>query len=567
MKNKMKMTNIALATGLVSALPYNVLAVEKESLLDVDWSAEFSEGGFENFESIVQTSDGGFVVAGEADVREEEGGSRGDAVIVKYDKNGKQEWYNAVIGEDTDLFYSVTEAKNGGFYAVGKSFSSDLGFANNNNISHAIIVKYDNSGNQEWIKAINDNGKQINYNNVITTSEGNLAIVGDKIINGSRTGFLMVVDENGNEVSFIEVKDGANSTELNSVIETKDGKFVVVGKSVMNSEEKPFISMVNKNGKKEWSYKTEDDKSDMLNVLKGNFTSVVQAKNGDIIVAGYSLTDNQDALIMTFDNDGERGWFDIIIEETSDVYTSVMINSRDEILVLGESMPAGEMNALQDLKVSVTRYASDYTALIRVDDLSNTMKNVMTSKGIMTSEDKIVAVGRSYKKVVGQDAKCDIARITASEDCIQADGIIMQISVKNPEVLPEEDEVKPNPCEVNEKPVIKADDITIYEGDEFKPFLNVTATDKENGDLTESIEITFNNVDVNKAGEYKVIYTVVDECGVSVEKERKVTVKAKVVDTVTNTEKPQTGDAGFVYAGLTIMSSLGLMSVNKKKED
>lgn len=567
MKNKMKMTNIALATGLVSALPYNVLAVEKESLLDVDWSAEFSEGGFENFESIVQTSDGGFVVAGEADVREEEGGSRGDAVIVKYDKNGKQEWYNAVIGEDTDLFYSVTEAKNGGFYAVGKSFSSDLGFANNNNISHAIIVKYDNSGNQEWIKAINDNGKQINYNNVITTSEGNLAIVGDKIINGSRTGFLMVVDENGNEVSFIEVKDGANSTELNSVIETKDGKFVVVGKSVMNSEEKPFISMVNKNGKKEWSYKTEDDKSDMLNVLKGNFTSVVQAKNGDIIVAGYSLTDNQDALIMTFDNDGERGWFDIIIEETSDVYTSVMINSKDEILVLGESMPAGEMNALQDLKVSVTRYASDYTALIRVDDLSNTMKNVMTSKGIMTSEDKIVAVGRSYKKVVGQDAKCDIARITASEDCIQADGIIMQISVKNPEVLPEEDEVKPNPCEVNEKPVIKADDITIYEGDEFKPFLNVTATDKENGDLTESIEITFNNVDVNKAGEYKVIYTVVDECGVSVEKERKVTVKAKVVDTVTNTEKPQTGDAGFVYAGLTIMSSLGLMSVNKKKED
>lgn len=567
MKNKMKMTNIALATGLVSALPYNVLAVEKESLLDVDWSAEFSEGGFENFESIVQTSDGGFVVAGEADVREEEGGSRGDAVIVKYDKNGKQEWYNAVIGEDTDLFYSVTEAKNGGFYAVGKSFSSDLGFANNNNISHAIIVKYDNSGNQEWIKAINDNGKQINYNNVITTSEGNLAIVGDKIINGSRTGFLMVVDENGNEVSFIEVKDGANSTELNSVIETKDGKFVVVGKSVMNSEEKPFISMVNKNGKKEWSYKTEDDKSDMLNVLKGNFTSVVQAKNGDIIVAGYSLTDNQDALIMTFDNDGERGWFDIIIEETSDVYTSVMINSKDEILVLGESMPAGEMNALQDLKVSVTRYASDYTALIRVDDLSNTMKNVMTSKGIMTSEDKIVAVGRSYKKVVGQDAKCDIARITASEDCIQADGIIMQISVKNPEVLPEEDEVKPNPCEVNEKPVIKADDITIYEGDEFKPFLNVTATDKENGDLTESIEITFNNVDVNKAGEYKVIYTVVDECGASVEKERKVTVKAKVVDTVTNTEKPQTGDAGFVYAGLTIMSSLGLMSVNKKKED
>lgn len=567
MKNKIKMTNIALATGLVSALPYNVLAVEKENLLNVDWSAEFIEGGFENFESIVQTSDGGFIVAGEADVKEEEGGSRGDAVIVKYDKNGKQEWYNALIGEDTDLFYSVTEAKNGGFYAVGKSFSSDLDFVNNNNISHAIVVKYDNDGNQEWIKAINDNGKQINYKSIITTSEGNLAIVGDKIINGTRTGFLMIIDENGDEVSFIEIKDGASSTELNSVIETKEGKFVVVGKSVMNSEEKPFISMINKDGKKEWSYKTEEDKSDMLNVLKGNFTSVVQAKNGDIIVAGYSLTDNQDALIMTFDNDGERGWFDIIIEETSDKYTSVMINSKDEILVLGESIPAGEMNALQDYKVSLTRYASDYTALIRVDDLSDVMKNVSTSKAIITSEDKIVAVGKSYKKVVDLDAKCEVTKATLPDECVQADGIIMQISVKNPQVLPEEDETKPNACEVNEKPVIKADDIVLFEGEEFKPFLNVTATDKENGDLTESIKIILNNVNTNKVGEYKVIYTVKDECGVSVEKERKVTVKARETGLITNTEKPQTGDLGLVYAGLTVISTAGLISINRKKED
>lgn len=564
MKNKIKITNMALATGIASVFPYNALAIEKESLLNVDWSTEFVEGGFENFEAISKTSDGGFIVAGEADVREEEGGSRGDAVIVKYDKDGKQEWYNALIGEDTDLFYSVSEAKNGGFYAVGKSFSSDLDFRNDNNISHAVIVKYDNEGNQEWIKAVNDNGKQINYNNIITTSEGNLAIVGDKIIDGTRTGFLMIVDENGDEISFVEIKDDINSTEMNNVIETKEGKFVVVGKSVLNSEEKPFISVINKDGKQEWSYKTEDDESEIVNVLKGNFTSVVQANNGDIIVSGYSLSDNEDALIMSFNEEGKRIWYDVVRGETSDKYTSVMLNSKGEILVVGESVPAGEINLLQDLKISVTRYASDYTALIRVDDLTDSMKNVSTSKSIITSEDKIISVGKSYKKVLGQDAKCDVAKATIPDECIQADGVIMQIAIKNAEVLPEED--NSNPCEINEKPIIKAEDITIYIGEEFKPYINVTATDKENGDLTESIKITYNNVDVNKVGEYKVVYTVVDECGVSVEKERKVTVKAKTVDSTTNTAKPQTSDEGFAYVGLAMMSILGLLGINKKKE-
>lgn len=571
MNNKIKMTNMALVTGFISVAPYNVLAVEKENLLNVEWSAEFGEGGFENFESIVQTSDGGFIVVGEADINEAEGGSRGDAFIIKYDKDGNQEWYNAVIGEDTDLFYSVTEAQDGGYYAVGKSFSSDLDFSNTGNISHAIIVKYDEEGNQEWIKALSDNGKQINYKKIIDSHNDSIAIVGDKVVDGKRTGIFVLIDNEGEEVFSTSIKRDNYTTRVNDFIETKEGNYVLVGTAIseVDSKEVPFVTSINKDGVENWTYIMEKDSDELINILEGNLTSIVEATNGDLIVTGYTFNeDDKDALILDLDKNGNKKWYDIVRGENSDIYTSVMINSKNEIIVSGDSLPVKDANLLKDLNVSVTRYALNGEK-IRIDDLSDTIKNISTSTSIMTSDDNMVIVGKSYNKVVGADAKCEVETVNALEECVQANGVIMKVSIKDPVVLPEEDEDTLAPCEINEKPEIKAEDVTIYVGEEFKVFLGVTATDKEEGDITKSIVVTYNNVDTTKAGEYKVIYKVVDECGVFVEKERKVIVKEKAVDSSNNntpTEKPQTGDSSLIYLGLSSISTLGLITVNKRKE-
>lgn len=579
MKNKIKATSLALVTGIVPSIPHTALAIEKKEIVnseltsetvDIEWNKEFIENGYESFESIVQTSDGGFVVVGEADMKSEEGGSRGDGVIVKYDKNGEQEWYNKLVGDDTDLFNNVIEANDGGFYVIGKSYSSDLGFENAQNYSHAIIVKYDNAGTQEWIHATNDNGKQINYTDIIQTKEGRLAVVGDKVIGGKRTGFFMgISDSDGKEIFVEEVAIDNYTTRINDII--YDGNdFVLVGKAIsdVDSKEVPFVSKVNINGGKVWTYLLEEDKDEKINILNGELVSVVQSENGDLIAVGCTVNDNgnKDSLILKLNKLGERTWYDVNRDETSDSYNSVMINSKNEIWVVGERIPEKDANLLTDLNITVSRYipGEDMNGASTVY-LGSLINNVKASKSIITSDDKIIVAGKSYKKVEGLNTKCDVTKATLPDECIQADALIMQLSLKEVEVPPEED--KNNPCEINEKPVIKADDVTVYEGEEFKPFLNVTATDKENGDLTEAIKITFNNVDINKVGEYKVIYTVTDECGVSIEKERKVTVKAKVVETPTNTEKPQTGDLGLVYAGLATLSTVGLIGINKKKED
>ena len=109
---------------------------------------------------------------------------------------------------------------------------------------------------------------------------------------------------------------------------------------------------------------------------------------------------------------------------------------------------------------------------------------------------------------------------------------------------------------INQIPVINAEDKTITVGDTFDPMKDVTASDKENGDLTTEIKIISNNVDTSKAGTYTVIYEVTDYNGASTTKTITVTVKDKEDVTEcqvkvfydanggTGTMEPITGDVG-----------------------
>ena len=147
---------------------------------------------------------------------------------------------------------------------------------------------------------------------------------------------------------------------------------------------------------------------------------------------------------------------------------------------------------------------------------------------------------------------------------------------------------KKNASIINQIPVINAEDKTIYVGDEFDPLKDVTATDKEDGNITLTIEnVIKNEVDNTKAGVYEVTYKVTDSQGASTIKTIKVTVKAKetpvvpsepnkpndsnkpiiVPNTSVNDNNPQTGDSTnmTLWSLLFIVSSVGLVSIYRKK--
>ncbi|MBC1917047.1 immunoglobulin-like domain-containing protein [Listeria seeligeri] len=66
---------------------------------------------------------------------------------------------------------------------------------------------------------------------------------------------------------------------------------------------------------------------------------------------------------------------------------------------------------------------------------------------------------------------------------------------------------------VNDRPEIMARDQQISIGEDFNPLVGVKATDKEDGDITSSVQVVSNNVDTSQEGTYHVTYSVIDNYG------------------------------------------------------
>ena len=77
----------------------------------------------------------------------------------------------------------------------------------------------------------------------------------------------------------------------------------------------------------------------------------------------------------------------------------------------------------------------------------------------------------------------------------------------------------------NTAPVIHASDKTIAVGNRVNLLSGVSATDKEDGDLTQYVTIYSSNVDFDRLGTYKVTYAVLDRGGITTYKHVTVTVK------------------------------------------
>ncbi len=101
----------------------------------------------------------------------------------------------------------------------------------------------------------------------------------------------------------------------------------------------------------------------------------------------------------------------------------------------------------------------------------------------------------------------------------RSETIIIQVHVIEDETNVEE----------NSAPVINAEDRVIKLGSSFDPLEGVTAFDKEEGCITDRVEVTGDTVDTNKEGTYKVTYTVKDSEGKVATKTITITVKLDII--------------------------------------
>ena len=467
-------------------------------ILKTHWKEDYSANGYESFNSVIETKNGGFVCVGESTVLDNV--SLGDAVIVKYSKDGSILWETNLLGDDTDYYTNVAEDDNGNLYAIGKTFSSNVGFINKNNDPNAIIVKYTSSGAQDWIIDYNDGGRQINFDDIVV-SGNNLFIVGNKMYNGSRTSFIQICNKDDGLIQkLVHLEDINFNTNIKSIIKLADDSFLLLGNSIKKDslKEYPLAIKVKSDGSKMWSY----DLSINSNINKeGGFNSAVELSDSTILLGGYTQDDTRkSSLIVKLNKDGSVLWEKEEYKNYSEECKFVSVNKYNEIITTCEKTPLGNIYLSSDLEIPLKRYDLDGNLLESY--LLNNSKNIEHVKSILTSDNKIVVVGKSYNTEL-DISKCNTRSVI--DECLDSNSYIAVVEMFDT-------------CTINQLPEISILDevVKINKGDYYNVMDGVSATD-EGKNITDQVVATPDTIDTSIKGTHTITYTVSDSCGETTE--------------------------------------------------
>lgn len=102
--------------GITVEKSWDAIIVKFDCDDNVEWQKNFAGS---RFHDIITTSDGGYVVAGSLATSTNglSPAGMGDALIVKYDKDGKVTWCRSYATTLYDYYYGVTETSDGGYVA------------------------------------------------------------------------------------------------------------------------------------------------------------------------------------------------------------------------------------------------------------------------------------------------------------------------------------------------------------------------------------------------------------------------------------------------------------------
>jgi hypothetical protein len=318
-----------------------------------EWSR--TNGGHyqDNCFSLVNTSDGGFLIGGWADWHYQNDSYSwfvNHFFLLKTDKDGNQEWYQAYGDTHASMGGYAREAPGGGFILAGGIeadgvgtvglFKVDAGgrklweknyrpgfdgrvkslesapdgyiLAGTSN-GRVFLMKFDYEGNLEWDRSYNNPG--LDAGRALPTSDGGFIVAGGPSVDTSGKMFLMKTDAGGN-VTWLKYY-GGGYTAAASAIEDRTGGFVIVGyqSTSMPGQFEQY------GGSDVYVVRTDND-GDVLREKTYNVSpdddyanAIVQMDDGGYAITGFAVLArsgyyviDSDAFLLRLDENGTQQW-------------------------------------------------------------------------------------------------------------------------------------------------------------------------------------------------------------------------------------------------------------------
>ena len=237
------------------------------------WDRTYGGSGSDWARSLIQTTDGGYMVAGPTLSK---GAGKSDFWVIKLDYQGNMIWDRTYGGSGSDWAWSLIQTTDSGYAVAGLTNSKGAG-----NVDFWVI-KLDHQGNMVWDRTFGGSDDDGAYS-LIQTTDGGYAVAGVTFAKGAGNAdfWLIKLDHQGNMV-WDRTYGGSNRDCANSLIQTTDGGYAVAGWTRSKGAGKSDFWMIklDSQGNMVWDRTFGGSNDD------GDPSSLIQTTDGGYAVAG-----------------------------------------------------------------------------------------------------------------------------------------------------------------------------------------------------------------------------------------------------------------------------------------
>ena len=312
----------------------DVYLVKTDAQGTVVWEKPYGGSFHDRGRCVRQTSDGCYVIAG---LTWSFGQGSGDVYLIKTDGSGNTLWTRTYGGTGEDKGYSVQQTADGGYIIGGSTISFGHGG------SDAYLIKTDPLGNAVWTRTYG--GGRWDYgNSVQQTSDGGYVLLGGTESFGhgrwgSNDVYLIKTDHSGNPL-WTRTYGGTGTDVGWSVCETSDGGYIIGGNtnSFGSGLQDVYLIKTDPLGNVLWA-KTYGGSSDDLG------RSVQQTSDGGYVIVGLTTSfgaGSQDAYFVKTNSIGDVLWERTYGGSSSDWSNSIQETPDGGYITVGWTASFGE---------------------------------------------------------------------------------------------------------------------------------------------------------------------------------------------------------------------------------
>ena len=299
----------------------------------IKWLKTYSDLGDESW-SVDVTYDGGFIIAG---------ASNYTGLLIKTDSDGELKWHKTY--ENSTTLYSARETSDGGFIAAGFYECDTLPGC----YPDIYLLKTDGSGIINWEKYDGTSDNNDWARDVIQTQD-DFVVTGTWNDNGNNSKAMLRKYSSTGELIWDEIYSSSAANEINSMLETADGDFILAGYTgTQHGDYKALLIKTDPNGQQIW-------KKNIQSIGSTELYAVCESPNGGYIGAGYCNSWRSNYLVERNANGGGV-WNDChVVEPSVSGYYDITPSSNGGYYLIDDNSvftwvnAQGEINFSQDIE-------------------------------------------------------------------------------------------------------------------------------------------------------------------------------------------------------------------------